>query len=41
MTCESVFIASGHVEKFNDVVVKDLVTTKMVRADHLIEEYCK
>jgi len=39
LTAEQVFITSGHVEKFNDVVVKDLNTNEMVRADHLIEEY--
>eukprot|EP01126_Amoeba_proteus_P005186 TRINITY_DN1171_c0_g2_i20.p1 TRINITY_DN1171_c0_g2~~TRINITY_DN1171_c0_g2_i20.p1 ORF type:complete len:648 (-),score=114.19 TRINITY_DN1171_c0_g2_i20:98-2041(-) len=36
---EVVFQASGHVEKFEDLMVKDLVTGDCLRADHLLEEH--
>eukprot|EP01126_Amoeba_proteus_P005175 TRINITY_DN1171_c0_g1_i15.p1 TRINITY_DN1171_c0_g1~~TRINITY_DN1171_c0_g1_i15.p1 ORF type:complete len:564 (+),score=104.48 TRINITY_DN1171_c0_g1_i15:367-2058(+) len=36
---EVVFQASGHVEKFEDLMVKDLVTGDCLRADHLLEDH--
>lgn len=41
LTPEEVFIASGHVERFNDVMVRDSVTGECIRADKLVEEYCE
>lgn len=32
---------SGHVEKFTDMLVSDLITGKEYRADHLVEDYMK
>src|SRR5882757_8073697 len=34
-----VWVASGHVEVFNDPLVESLITHKRYRADHLIEAY--
>ena len=33
------WVASGHVNSFNDVLVEDVETRKRYRADHLIEEW--
>lgn len=33
------WIASGHVDSFNDPLVEDVVTHKRYRADHIIEEF--
>ena len=38
VTPEVVLQASGHVEKFTDLMVKDVVTKDCFRADHLVEE---
>eukprot|EP00331_Platyophrya_macrostoma_P005885 CAMPEP_0176424526 /NCGR_PEP_ID=MMETSP0127-20121128/10881_1 /TAXON_ID=938130 /ORGANISM="Platyophrya macrostoma, Strain WH" /LENGTH=620 /DNA_ID=CAMNT_0017805583 /DNA_START=110 /DNA_END=1972 /DNA_ORIENTATION=+ len=40
ITPEEVFLASGHVERFNDVMVRDTVTGECIRADKYIEEFC-
>ena len=40
LTPDYVFIASGHVARFNDVMVRDTVTGECIRADKLIEELC-
>ena len=37
MTPEKVFIASGHVAKFADWMVKDVKTGEVLRADHLVK----
>lgn len=37
MTPEKVFIASGHVAKFADWMVKDIKTGEVLRADHLVK----
>lgn len=37
MTPSAVFETSGHVAKFADWMVKDLVTGEVLRADHLVE----
>lgn len=39
LTPESVFKASGHVERFHDLMVEDTVTKDCHRADHLLEEH--
>lgn len=39
LTPESVLRASGHVERFTDVMVKDVKTGECYRADHLLEDY--
>jgi len=39
VTPEKVFIASGHVAKFSDFMVTDLVTKEYFRADKLIAEF--
>lgn len=39
LTPEEVFINSGHVEKFNDVMCKDIKTGECFRLDKLIENY--
>ncbi|KAF8286634.1 putative glycyl-tRNA synthetase [Trypanosoma cruzi] len=39
LTPEEVFKASGHVVRFNDVMVRDTVTGECIRADKLLEEY--
>jgi Glycyl-tRNA synthetase (class II) len=38
VTPEVVLKASGHVEKFTDLMVNDVVTKDCFRADHLVEE---
>jgi len=38
MTPEAVLKASGHVERFTDVMVKDLKNGECIRADHLLED---
>lgn len=37
LTPEIVFQTSGHVQKFQDYMVKDLVNGECYRADHLLE----
>jgi glycyl-tRNA synthetase len=41
LTPEPVFVASGHVERFTDYMVKDLVNHECYRADKLVSEYCE
>ncbi|KAL0397198.1 UNVERIFIED_CONTAM: Glycine--tRNA ligase, mitochondrial 1 [Sesamum calycinum] len=41
VTPEIVLKASGHVEKFTDLMVKDEKTGTCYRADHLLKDYCK
>lgn len=41
ITPEEVFIASGHVTRFNDVMVRDTVTGECIRADKYVEEFCE
>ncbi|KAL3617651.1 hypothetical protein CASFOL_037972 [Castilleja foliolosa] len=41
VTPEVVLKASGHVEKFTDLMVKDEKTGTCFRADHLLKDYCK
>lgn len=41
LTAESVFKASGHVQRFNDYLVKDVVTDESFRLDHLIKSHLK
>ena len=36
---EKVFRASGHLEKFSDFKVENIVTGQVVRADHLLQQY--
>jgi glycyl-tRNA synthetase len=38
---EVVLKASGHVEKFTDLMVKDEKTGTCYRADHLLKDFCK
>eukprot|EP01104_Vermistella_antarctica_P020424 TRINITY_DN8727_c0_g1_i1.p1 TRINITY_DN8727_c0_g1~~TRINITY_DN8727_c0_g1_i1.p1 ORF type:complete len:682 (+),score=191.16 TRINITY_DN8727_c0_g1_i1:168-2048(+) len=38
ITPETVLKASGHVDKFQDLMVRDVVSKKCFRADHLLEE---
>ena len=38
VTPECVLKASGHVEKFSDYMVRDMVTKDCIRADHLLKE---
>jgi len=38
MTPEHVLEASGHVQRFTDIMVKDMVNGECIRADHLLEE---
>nr|GMD50983.1 glycine--tRNA ligase, mitochondrial 1-like [Ipomoea batatas]GMD57849.1 glycine--tRNA ligase, mitochondrial 1-like [Ipomoea batatas] len=40
VTPEAVLRASGHVEKFTDLMVKDVKTGTCYRADHLLKDYC-
>ncbi|PWA60601.1 hypothetical protein CTI12_AA377700 [Artemisia annua] len=40
ITPEVVFKASGHVDKFTDLMVKDEKTGTCFRADHLLENHC-
>lgn len=37
LTPEAVLKASGHVDRFSDLLVNDTVTGKGYRADHLLE----
>jgi len=37
---EEIFIASGHVAKFNDVMVRDSVTGENFRLDKLVDAWC-
>ncbi|AYU83758.1 glycyl tRNA synthetase, putative [Leishmania donovani] len=39
LTPEEVFQASGHVTRFNDVMVRDTVTGECIRADKFLEEW--
>ncbi|KAG5490276.1 hypothetical protein JKF63_00396 [Porcisia hertigi] len=39
LTPEEVFKASGHVTRFNDVMVRDTVTGECIRADKFLEEW--
>jgi glycyl-tRNA synthetase len=39
ITPHVVLFNSGHVERFNDLMVKDLSTGKYYRADHLLEDH--
>lgn len=39
LTSEEVFKASGHVTRFNDVMVRDSVTGECIRADKFLEEW--
>ncbi|EOA16223.1 hypothetical protein CARUB_v10004365mg [Capsella rubella] len=41
LTPEIVFNASGHVKKFTDLMVKDVINGKNHRADHLVKGYCE
>ncbi|KAL6646257.1 hypothetical protein ACP70R_017865 [Stipagrostis hirtigluma subsp. patula] len=41
VTPEIVLKASGHVEKFTDLMVKDEKTGTCYRADHLLKDFCK
>ncbi|KAF6169744.1 hypothetical protein GIB67_004136 [Kingdonia uniflora] len=41
VTPEVVLKASGHVEKFTDLMVKDEKTGTCFRADHLLKDFCK
>ncbi|VAH47436.1 unnamed protein product [Triticum turgidum subsp. durum] len=41
VTPEVVLKASGHVEKFTDLMVKDEKTGSCYRADHLLKDFCK
>ncbi|KAK4371323.1 hypothetical protein RND71_010798 [Anisodus tanguticus] len=41
VTPEVVLKASGHVEKFTDLMVKDEKTGTCYRADHLLKDYCR
>lgn len=40
VTPEIVLKASGHVDKFTDLMVKDEKTGTCYRADHLLKDYC-
>ncbi|KAI3410878.1 Diadenosine tetraphosphate synthetase, partial [Psidium guajava] len=40
VTLESVLKASGHVDKFTDLMVKDEKTGTCYRADHLLKDFC-
>jgi glycyl-tRNA synthetase len=41
VTPEVVLKASGHVDKFTDLMVKDEKTGTCYRADHLLKDHCK
>ncbi|XP_076910219.1 glycine--tRNA ligase, mitochondrial 1-like [Bidens hawaiensis] len=41
VTPDVVLKASGHVDKFTDLMVKDDKTGNCYRADHLLKDYCK
>ena len=40
VTPEVVLKASGHVDRFNDLMVKDTKTLECFRADHLLKGAC-
>ncbi|KAG8341885.1 Anticodon binding domain [Trypanosoma vivax] len=40
LTLREVFATSGHVTRFNDLMVRDTVTGECIRADKFLEEYC-
>nr|CCC95542.1 unnamed protein product [Trypanosoma congolense IL3000] len=40
LTPREVFTTSGHVSRFNDIMVRDTVTGECIRADKFIEEFC-
>ena len=40
VTPEVVLKASGHVDRFNDLMVKDVKTLECFRADHLLKGAC-
>ncbi|KAK9934238.1 hypothetical protein M0R45_021390 [Rubus argutus] len=40
LTPEAVLKASGHVDKFSDLMVKDDKTGTCYRADHLLKDFC-
>eukprot|EP01083_Nonionella_stella_P127674 386760_1 len=39
LTPKPVLVASGHVAKFSDFIVKDIIEGTPYRADHLLEEW--
>lgn len=39
LTIEPVFKASGHIARFSDFLVKDVVTNECFRVDHLIKSH--
>lgn len=39
LTIEPVFKASGHIERFSDFLVKDIITGESFRVDHLIKSH--
>lgn len=41
MTIEPVFKVSGHISRFTDYLVKDVVTNEAFRVDHLIKSHLK
>jgi len=41
VTPEPVLVASGHVGRFTDLMVKDLITSNCFRADHILEDRLK
>jgi glycyl-tRNA synthetase len=41
VTPEVVLKASGHVDKFTDLMVKDEKTGNCYRVDHLLKDFCK
>ena len=41
VTPEIVLKASGHVDRFNDLMVKDVKTLECFRADHLLKGACR
>ncbi|KAM7278233.1 hypothetical protein ACFE04_005367 [Oxalis oulophora] len=40
VTPEIVLKASGHVDKFTDLMVKDVITGAFYRADHVLKDFC-
>eukprot|EP00758_Cryptobia_borreli_P009242 Tbor_TRINITY_DN5462_c0_g1::TRINITY_DN5462_c0_g1_i1::g.25268::m.25268/K01880/GARS, glyS1; glycyl-tRNA synthetase len=41
ITPEEVFKASGHVTRFNDIMIRDTISGECIRADKLVEEFCE
>lgn len=39
LTIEPVLRASGHIQRFNDYLVKDVITDESFRLDHLIKSH--